>query len=335
MGFISQIFNPPKPPPAPDYKGAAQAQGAANVETAIVEGTMNRPDVYSPYDITTWTNIGTADKPRFEAQYTLRPEYESQRAKQAQIGGQYLDVAGQRLGELPSGQFSLASLPAYQSTIDTSGFTPLATTDDLSDYAARSETDYFNRAMARLQPQMEMEKTQLHTQLINSGLPVGSVAYNTEMDSLNYRHQDQLRDLSQSAISEGQRMRQGLAGEAQSMRQSQLAEATMMQQMQNQARQAALADALLERRLPMEELATLTGSPSIGAAGLGTATTGLNVPGVSIAPPPIFGAAQAQGADAMGRYQGALSAYGQRMNMLGQLGGAAIGAYGSMNTPVA
>ena len=130
-------------------------------------------------------------------------------------------------------------------------------------------------------------------------------------------------------------MRTGLAGEAQSMLQAQLAEATMMQQMQNQARQAALADALLERRLPMEELATLTGSPSIGAAGLGTATTGLNVPGVSIAPPPIFGAAQAQGADAMGRYQGALSAYGQRMNMLGQLGGAAIGAYGSMNTPVA
>ena len=321
MGFISQIFNPPKPPAAPDYAGAATAQGAANVETARLEGRMNRPDVFTPYDQTVVTEL---PNDRFQMDYTLRPEYESQRQKQAQIGGQYLDVAGQRLGELPSGQFSLASLPAYQSTIDTSGFTPLATTDDLSDYAARSETDYFNRAMARLQPQMEMEKTQLHTQLINSGLPVGSVAYNTEMDSLNYRHQDQLRDLSQSAISEGQRMRQGLAGEAQSMRQSQLAEATMMQQMQNQARQAALADALLERRLPMEELATLTGSPSIGSAGLGTATTGLNVPGVSIAPPPIFGAAQAQGADAMNRYGQQMAGYGARMGMLGNLGGSAI-----------
>ena len=98
----------------------------------------------------------------------------------------------------------------------------------------------------------------------------------------------------------------------------------MMQQMQNQARQAALADALLERRLPMEELATLTGSPSIGAAGLGTATTGLNVPGVSIAPPPIFGAAQAQGADAMNRYGQQMAGYGARMGMLGNLGGSAI-----------
>ncbi len=112
MGFVADFFSPPKPPPAPDYRGAAQAQGAANVETAIVEGTMNRPDIYSPYDVTRWTDVGTAEKPRFQADYTLRPEYETQRAKQAQIGGQYLDVAGQRLGELPSGEFNFGALPA-------------------------------------------------------------------------------------------------------------------------------------------------------------------------------------------------------------------------------
>lgn len=328
MKIFDNIFGGPKPPPAPDYTGAAQAQGAANKETAIVEGIMNRPDVYSPYDITKWTDVGTADKPRFEAQYTLRPEYESQRQKQAAIGGQYLDVAGQRLGELPSGQLNLASLPAYQATIDTTGFTPLATTDDLSDYATRSESAYYNRAYNRLKPAQDMEKQQLHTQLINSGLPPGSVAYNDQMNRLEMAHSDALTGLAQQSIAEGQRMRAGLAGEAQSMRQAQLAEATMMQQMQNQARQAALADALLERRLPMEELATLTGSPSIGAAGLGTATTGLNVPGVSIAPPQIFAATQAQGADAMNRYNQQMAGYGARMGMLGNLaGGAFAGGY--------
>jgi len=324
MSFIKNIFSPPKAPPAPDYTGAAQAQGAANVETAIVEGTMNRPDVYSPYDITTWRDIGTADKPRFEAQYTLRPEYETQRQKQASIGGQYLDVAGQRLGELPSGQFDFGALPTYQAGVDTTGFTPLATTDDLSDYATRSETAYYNRAYGRLKPAQDMEKQQLHTQLINSGLPPGSIAYNDQMNRLEMAHSDALTGLAQSSIAEGQRMRQGLAGEAQSMRQAQLAEATMMQQMQNQAREKALSEALLGRRLPMEELATLTGSPSIGAAGLGTATTGLNVPGVSIAPPPIFGAAQAQGADAMNRYGQEMAGYGARMGMLGNLGGSAM-----------
>ena len=85
MSFISNIFSPPKPPPAPDYTGAAQAQGAANVETARLEGRMNRPDVFTPYDQTVVTDIGDD---RFRMDYTLRPEYESQRAKQAQIGGQ-------------------------------------------------------------------------------------------------------------------------------------------------------------------------------------------------------------------------------------------------------
>lgn len=37
------------PPAAPDYTGAAQAQGAANVETARAQGRMNNPNVITPY----------------------------------------------------------------------------------------------------------------------------------------------------------------------------------------------------------------------------------------------------------------------------------------------
>jgi hypothetical protein len=95
----------------------------------------------------------------------------------------------------------------------------------------------------------------------------------------------------------------------------------MIREMQNQARQQALTDALLQRRLPMEELSTLTGSPSIGAAGLGTATTGLNVPGVSVAPPPIFAATQAQGATDANRYASEVQGYGSKMNALGNIAG--------------
>ena len=322
MGFISRIFSPPKPPPAPDYAGAATAQGAANVETARVEGRMNRPDIYSPYDQTVVTDLGND---RFRMDYTLRPEYESQRQKQAQIGGQYLDVAGQRLGELPSGEFNLGALPTFQGGIDTTGFTPLASTDNLTDYANRSEKAYYDRAFNRIQPGQQMEKTALHTDLINSGLPVGSQAYNDAMSRLEMTHADQLSGLAQSSIAEGQRMRQGLAGEAQSMRQAQLAEASAIREMQNQARAQAMADTLLQRRLPMEELATLTGSPSVGSAGLGTATTGLNVPGVSIAPPPIMQGAMAQGADATNRYAQQMAGYGAGMNAFGNIVGAGIG----------
>jgi hypothetical protein len=37
------------PPPAPDYVGAAVAQGAANVDAAKVQGKINNPTVISPY----------------------------------------------------------------------------------------------------------------------------------------------------------------------------------------------------------------------------------------------------------------------------------------------
>ena len=323
MAFIKDFFSSPKPPPAPDYTGAATAQGAANVETARVEGRMNRPDVFSPYDQTTVTDLGND---RFAMNYSLTPEYERQRVKQAGIGEQYLDTAASRLNELPSGQLDLGSLPTFQGAVDRTGFAPLATMNDLSDYATRSEGAYYDRAMSRLQPSMDMQRTSLHTDLINSGLPVGSEAYNNSMAQLGLQQNDQMQGLAQSSIAEGQRMRQGLAGEAQSMRQSQLAEASMMREMQNQARAQGLADTLLERRLPMEELATLTGSPSIGSAGMGTATTGLNVPGVSIAPPPIMQAAGMAGSDANNRYASEMQGYGARMNMLGNLAGAGAAA---------
>ena len=314
--FVSSIFGSPSPPPAPDYAGAATAQGAANVETARLEGRMNRPDVFSPYDQTLVTDLGDD---RFAMNYSLTPEYERQRVKQAGIGEQYLDTAASRLNELPTGQLNLSSLPSFQGAVDRTGFAPLATMNDLSDYATRSEGAYYDRAMSRLQPSMDMQRTSLHTDLINSGLPVGSEAYNNSMAQLGLQQNDQMQGLAQSSIAEGQRMRQGLAGEAQSMRQSQLAEASMMREMQNQARAQGLADTLLERRLPMEELATLTGSPSIGSAGMGTATTGLNVPGVSVAPPPIFAASQAQGANDANRYATDMQGYGATMNAVGNI----------------
>lgn len=45
----------PSPPAAPDYAGAAQAQGAANVETARAQGRMNNPNIITPYGSQTVT----------------------------------------------------------------------------------------------------------------------------------------------------------------------------------------------------------------------------------------------------------------------------------------
>ena len=163
---MSFIFKSPKPPPAPDYAGAVREQGAANVETARVEGRMNRPDVFSPYDQTIVTDLGDD---RFAQTYSLAPEYEAQRVKQVGITDKFLDTAGNYLSGLPQDTFSLAGLSAQPGMIDRSGFQAIPDMGNINDYATRVEGEYFNRALNRLQPTFQQQEIDLRTQLINSG----------------------------------------------------------------------------------------------------------------------------------------------------------------------
>ncbi len=323
MSFVTDIFSSPKPPPAPDYAGAAQAQGAANVETARVEGRMNRPDVYSPYDVTTITDLGDD---RFRQDYSLTPEYEAQRQKQVQISDAYLDTAGRLLGGLPQETFSLASLPSQPGMIDRSSFTAIPTMGNIDNYTRRVEGEYFDRALSRLQPQFDYEKDTLRTQLINSGIPEGSVAFNNAMSELTMGQQDSLRDLSAEAIRQGQELGDAQLARATGLRSFQISDAASQVAEQERMRDRQLADLLLQREVPLSEIATLTGLPSPATRGGTVATTGLNVPATSIAPPPIFAGAQQQGQFDQASYAGQLGAYGARMSALGDIGKAAIAA---------
>ena len=314
MSFVSNIFSPPKPPPAPDYTGAAQAQGAANVETARVEGRMNRPDVFSPYDTTRVTDLGDD---RFRLDYSLTPEYEAQRQKQVQISDAYLDTAGRLLGGLPQETFSLASLPSQPGMIDRSSFAEVPTMEALGDYANRVEGAYYNRAVGRLQPQFQQQEIDLRTQLINSGIPEGSTAYNNAFAELRMAQNDALQGVAADSIREGQALADAQLGRATGLRSFQISDAASRVAEQERMRDRQLADLLLQREVPLSEIATLTGLPSPTTRGGQVATTGLDVPATSIAPPPIFAATQAQGLDAQRRFGTETAAYGAQMAALG------------------
>jgi hypothetical protein len=45
-------------PPAPDYQGAARQQGTENMQTAIANNIMARPNEVTPYGSRTWSKIG-------------------------------------------------------------------------------------------------------------------------------------------------------------------------------------------------------------------------------------------------------------------------------------
>ena len=313
MSFITDIFKSPKPPPAPDYAGAAQAQGAANVETARVEGRMNRPDVFSPYDSTIIQDLGND---RFSQTYSLAPEYEDQRVKQVGITDKYLDTASNYLSGLPQETFSLAGLSAQPGLADRSGLTALPTMNDINSYTARVEGDYYNRALNRIQPQQQQEIIDLQTRLINAGIPEGSEAHSNALAELRMNHQDTLRELASDSIAEGQRLGDAQLNRATGMRSYQLGEAQGLVSEQERVRDRQLSDYLLGRSQPLSEIATLSGQaappPSI-------ATTGLNVPASSIAPPPIFAGATAQGNYDTGVYGNQVNAYGAKLKAAGDM----------------
>lgn len=56
----------PSPPPTPDYKGAAIAQGQASVDAARTTGKLNNPTVISPYGTQTVTYGGGFDQAGYD-----------------------------------------------------------------------------------------------------------------------------------------------------------------------------------------------------------------------------------------------------------------------------
>lgn len=75
----------PSAPPAPDYTAAAQAQGAANKETAITQGYINNPNVNTPLgsQTVTWAPGGQFDENAF-----------NQALQQYQSGGSFTGLDG-------------------------------------------------------------------------------------------------------------------------------------------------------------------------------------------------------------------------------------------------
>jgi len=54
-------------PPAPDYKGAAEATAAGNLAAAQQTTAANRPNIYTPYGSQTWSNNQTFDQSGYDA----------------------------------------------------------------------------------------------------------------------------------------------------------------------------------------------------------------------------------------------------------------------------
>jgi hypothetical protein len=318
----------PSAPAAPDYVGAAYAQGAANLDAARTSARLSNPNIVGPYGRQEITYDG--DQPTVtqtlnpDAQAALQSQQATQKAL-ADLGLQGTTTAQSVMGQAfsPTGgplQTSLAAPGAVQSSYDMSG---------LAQMPVNAGTTGQEAIMARLQPQIEQTRAAKETQLRNQGLVPGGEAYNNDMRNLGNQEND-LRtqaalqgiglDTAARAQGFGELQQQAnLQNTAQAQVQNQGLQAA---QFGNAAQQAELQRQLALRQQPLNEITGLMSGSQIQLPQFQQYT------GQNVAPAPTFAATQAQGQNAMQQY--GIQQSGSNANTAGLygLGGAALGAGG-------
>ena len=302
-GIVSSVFGGGKSQPqnnyaAPDYAGAAVAQGAANEATARINARNANPNIKGPLGSQTVSFEG--DQPNITQ--TLTPQAQSTLEAQQRVQGALASL-GERGAATASG--------VLNTPFDSSG-APLQTRLDLSNIArmpVNAGTTGQEAIMARLQPQIERMDAQTRTRLANQGLVPGGEAYQNAMMDVNQQKNDLL---SQAAL---QGLNLDIGAQAQGFGQ-----ATQQMGAQNAAQQAELQRQLALRQQPLNEITGLMSGSQIQMPQF------QGYQGQSVAPAPIMQGAMAQGQNAMQNYgMQSANANAQTAGLYG-LAGAGLGA---------
>lgn len=301
MGGIFGGKSSPSPPPAPDYTGAAIAQGAANVDAARASAKLSNPNIYSPYGNQTVSYGANGDQDQATVTQTLTPA--AQKTLDVQQGVQY-DLAN--LGKTGVGTaqnvlstpFSFGG-PAVQTGLDTSGVARMP---------VNAGTTGQDAIMARLAPQQARDKVSQETQLTNQGLRPGMEAWDNGMRSFN---ESQTDAKTQAAL-------QGLNLDMSANNQG-YNQALQSGQFGNTAQQQMLAQALQQRQLPLNEITALMSGSQIQNPQFGA------YQGQNVAPAPVMQGAMAQSQYGQNMYNQQMGANNAMTSGLFSLGGAALG----------
>jgi hypothetical protein len=346
MGFISDLFSSPKPPPPVDFGAVGRAQSAENSAVARLGAKLARPDVVTPYTTTTFRETSPD---QYLATQTLAQPYEGLRIGEAGLQGQIQSLAAGRLGQVPTGALDVSGFQAEPTqfdygtlgdapTYDTSGAGyQLPSYGGLEEYTTNAADEFYNRAISRLNPQFDRSEQRLRTQLLTAGIPEDSDAYRREFQIFRQGKDDALSDLASSSVFQGQSLQSNILGNiltgrgqelgeigteydvAQRRRQQLVSEGQQQVALDREARDRAIAEAVRLRQLPLSEAAgLLTGStPFSQQAAAGP-------PGIPAAraPSPVdLGALASAGqADQLARFQGEVSQQGGSLGLLGTLG---------------
>lgn len=160
----------PSPPPAPDYRGAAQETAQGNLEGAQYATAANRVNQYTPYGSLTYSqgNPGSATDPQWRQDVNLSP-----------TGQQLLGYAnnaalglGARTGDALNRVDQGLSQPFDYGSVG-----------DVADASYQAQT-------ARLDPQWDQRKGQFDQQMANQGITAGGEAYDNASRDFGQQRND-------------------------------------------------------------------------------------------------------------------------------------------------
>lgn len=311
-------------PPAPDYIGAANAQGAANVETARTQNIMGNPNIYTPYgsQTVTWSNANSA--PQFnqsafdEAMKAWQASGGVTRRREGDSEGGYewIEVPGAPVGAAPNPQDFMSAGGGVQQPTVRINLSPEQ--QKLFDLEQQIKGQFgqmalggmgrvqeaFNKPfsfanadalqqkaeealLSRVMPQLQRFRSSREGALLQQGHNPGGQAYRTLEESLGQQENDAIKQAVIDAL---------------------------------KIRPQLLQEELAIRNIPLNEVNALrTGSQ-------------VQVPqfqpyqGAGIAPPPIMQATQNQGQAQLNAYNAQVGSDNALMSGLFGLGGAALGA---------
>ena len=288
----------PSPPPAPDYRGAAVEQGAANLEAARATARLSNPNVYTPYGTQLVSYEGDVPTVRQTLTPTAQKTLEAQQGVElslANLGSKGAQTASNVLDK----PFSFGG-PDVQTSLDLSNVAKMPVNAGMTGQEA---------IMQRLEPSLARQRTSTETQLINQGLRPGSEAYNNAINLLG----QQETDARQQAVLQGLNLDIGA-------NQQGFGQALEAGKFGNTAQQQALAEAIQLRQLPLNEITALMSGSQIQNPQFGAYS------GSTVQAAPLFASAQAQGQFDANKYNQEVSQANAQTAGLYSLGGAALGA---------
>lgn len=216
----------PSAPAPPDPVATANAQAAANKESAIATAHLNQVNQITPWGNLEFTPRGTASDgtPQYTATTTLSPDQQSLLDLTTQAQKKYGETANTQLGAVSD---------RLSTPLD---FGSLGAAPQVSEATRQATADAM---YARMNPQLEKDRAALETRLANQGITMGSEAWKTGFDDFNRQANDARLAVDSRAGDEMARMF-GL---------------------ESTARNQGINEMVQQRQIPLNELAAmLTGS---------------------------------------------------------------------------